>query len=104
MQAAVLKKFFNHKANSPPGQSSSTTLADYVEDAFKRRFYTSNVSTRINLHGKNLLTTAVDPRYRFDFFPDNLKQKFVRLLKSEVKNYSCHETGKRGQVFLVPPE
>ena len=25
--AAVLKRFFNHKAYSPPGQSSSTTLA-----------------------------------------------------------------------------
>ena len=48
----------------------------------------------------SLLTTTVDPRYWFEFFPANLKQKVVRLLKSEVKNYSCRETG---QVPLVPP-
>ena len=50
-----------------------------------------------------LLTTAVDPRYRLDFFPANLKQKVVRLLKSEVKNQGCCETGQSGKVFLVPP-
>ena len=68
--AAVLKKFFNHKANSPPGpdQSSSTTLAtlaENIEEAFERRFYTTNNSSRINLHDNDLflLTTAVDPRY-----------------------------------------
>ena len=35
-RAAVLKKFFNHKANSPPGrdQSSSTTLEENIENTF----------------------------------------------------------------------
>ena len=101
--AAVLKKFFNYKANSPPVQSSSTTLAtmaENIEEAFERRFYTTNNSTRINLHDNDLflLTTAVDPRYRLDFFPANLKQKVVRLLKLKVKNHSCRETGQSGQV------
>ena len=50
-----------------------------------------------------LLTTVVVPRYRLDFFPDNLKQKVVRLLKSQVKNHSCSETGQIGQVPLIPP-
>ena len=50
-----------------------------------------------------LLTTAVYPQYRLDFFPAILKQKVVRLLKSEVKCYSCRETGQSGQVPLVPP-
>ena len=73
--AAVLKKCFNHKANSPPGpdQSSSTaltTLAENVEEAFERRSFTTNNSTRINLHDNDLflLTTAVDPQYRLLFF------------------------------------
>ena len=104
--AAVLKKFFNHKANSPPGpdQSSSTTLAENIEEAFERRFYTTNNSSRINLHDNDLflLTTAVDPRYRLDFFSDNLRQKVVRILKSQVKNHSCRETGQSGQVPLIP--
>ena len=104
--AAVLKKFFNHKANSPPGpdQSSSTTLAETIEEAFERRFYTTNNSSRINLHDNDLflLTTAVDPRYRLDFFSDNLRQKVVRILKSQVKNHSCRETGQSGQVPLIP--
>ena len=47
-----------------------------------------------------LLTTAVDPRYRLEFFPDYLKQNVVRLMKSEVKSHSCRETS---QVPLVPP-
>ena len=43
--AAVLIKFFNHKASSPPGldQSSSTTLAtlaENIEKASERMFYT----------------------------------------------------------------
>ena len=75
---AVLKYFFNHKAYSPPGQSNSTTLvtmAENIKEAFERRFYTTNNSTQINLHDNDLflLTTAVDPRYRLDFFPANLK-------------------------------
>ena len=108
--AAVLKKFFNHKANNIPGldQSSCTTLAtlaENIEEVFEIRFYTTNNSSRINLHDNDLflLTTAVDPRYRLDFFPDNLKQKVVRLLKSQVKNHSCRETGQSGQVPLIPP-
>ena len=53
--AAILKKVFNHKTNSPPAldQSSSTTLAESIEEAFERSFYTSN-STRINLHDNDL--------------------------------------------------
>ena len=80
-------------------------LPENIKEAFKRRFYTTINSTRINLHDNDLflLTTAVDPRYRLDFFHTNLKQKVVRLLKSEVKNYSCRETGQSGQVPLVPP-
>ena len=50
-----------------------------------------------------LLTAAVDPRYRLDFFTANSKQEILRLLKSEVKNHSCRETGQSGQVPLVPP-
>ena len=104
--AAVLKKFFNHKANNPPGpdQSSSTTLAilaENIEEVFERRFYTTNNSSRINLHDNDLflLTTAVDPRYRLDFFSDNLRQKVVRILKSQVKYHSCRQSG---QVPLIP--
>ena len=67
---AVLKMFFNHKANSPPGldQSSSTTLAENIKEAFKRRFYTTNKSTWINL----LLTTSdlPDPLFRIRPEPD----------------------------------
>ena len=40
--AAVLKKKFYHKAHSPPGQSSSTTLATLAEntkEALKRTYY-----------------------------------------------------------------
>ena len=40
-----------------------------------------------NLHNNDLFltTTAVDLRSRLDFFSANLKQRGVRLLKSEVK-------------------
>ena len=51
-----------------------------------------------------LLTTAVDPQYRLDFFPDNLKNKVKRLLKSEVENHSCRETCKSVEVSPVLPE
>ena len=49
-----------------------------------------------------LLTKAVDPSYRLEIFPANLKQKILRLLKSEVINHSCRETRQNGQVPLVP--
>ena len=76
-----------------------------IKEAFERRFYTTNNSTRINLYDKDLflLTTAFDLQYRLDFFPANLQQKVVRLLKSEVKKHSCCETGLSSQVPLVPP-
>ena len=81
--AALLKKYYSHKAYSPPGQSNSTTIATLVENIkanFERRFYTNNNSTRINLNDNDLflLTTAVDPRYGLDFLPANLKQKVVK--------------------------
>ena len=44
----VLKKYFNHKANTPPEKCSSTnlaTLAENIEKAFERRLYTTNNST-----------------------------------------------------------
>ena len=79
-------------------------MVENIKEAFERRFYTTNNSKRINLHDNDLflLTTAVDQRYRLDFYPANLKQKVGRLLKSEVKNQSCRETGQTGQVPLVP--
>ena len=66
----------------------------------------TNNSSRIYLHGKNLflVTTAIDPKYKLNFFPENLKNKVKRLLKSEVKNHSCRETCKSVEVFLVLPE
>ena len=51
-----------------------------------------------------LLKTAIDPRYKLNFFPENLKNKVKRLLKSEVKNHSCRETCKSVEVSLVLPE
>ena len=51
-----------------------------------------------------LLTTAIDPMYKLNFFPEILKNKVKRLLKSEVKNHSCRETCKSVEVSLVPPE
>ena len=98
----------NYKSNSPPGQSSSTslaTLAEGIKEAFKRRFYTTNNSIRINLFDNDLflLTTAVVPWYQFDIFPANLKQEVIRLLKSKEKNYSCCETGQSVQAPLVLP-
>ena len=55
----------------------------------------------INLHDNDfvLLTWAVNQRYRLGFFPYNLKQKVVMLLKSEIKNHCCCETGQSGQVL-----
>ena len=51
--AAALKTFFNHKANSTTSESSFTTLeslAESVEEAFERRLYSTNNSSRINLN------------------------------------------------------
>ena len=81
-------------------------MAENIEETFERMFFTTNNSTRINLHDNNffILTTAVDPRYRLDFFPANLKLKVLRLLKWQVKNHCCRETGQSGQVPLVPPK
>ena len=95
--AAVLKKFYNHKANITSSESSFTTLqslAESIEEAFERRLYSTNNSTRINLLDNNLflLSTVIDPRYKLKFFPENLINKVKRLLKSEVKSHSCRET------------
>ena len=49
-----------------------------------------------------LLTTAIVPRYKLHFFPENPKNKVKRLLKPEVKNYSCREICQRVEVSLVP--
>ena len=67
--AAVLKKFYNHKANITSSESSFTTLqslAESIEDAFEGRLYSTNNSSRIDLYDFNLflLTTAFDPRYQ----------------------------------------
>ena len=51
-----------------------------------------------------LLTTGIDLSYKLNFFPDNLKNKVKRLLKSEVKYHSCRETCKIVEVSLVLPE
>ena len=53
--------------------------------------FTTVNSTRINLYDNDLflLKTAVDPGYRLDFFPANLKQKVTRLLKIQIKSHSC---------------
>ena len=59
-----------------------------------------------NLHNNDLFltTTAVDLRSRLDFFSANLKQRGVRLLKSEVKKkHSLRETCQSGQILLVTP-
>ena len=80
-------------------------MAEGIKEAFKRRFYTTNNSIRINLFDNDLflLTTAVVPWYQFDIFPANLKQEVIRLLKSKEKNYSCCETGQSVQAPLVLP-
>ena len=93
--AAALKRSFNHKANSTSSEISFTTLenlAGSIEEAFERRLYSTNNSSRINVHNNNLflLTTVIGLRYKLNFFPENLKNK---VKKSEVKNHSCRETG-----------
>ena len=92
--ATALKSFFNHKTNITLSENSYTPLESFAEskeEAFERRLYSINNSSRINLHDNNLflLTTTIDPRYKLDFFPENLKNKVKRLLKSELKNQSC---------------
>ena len=50
--AAALKRFFNYKTNSTSSESSFTTLeslAESIEEAFERRLYSTNNSSRINL-------------------------------------------------------
>ena len=66
----------------------------------------TNNNSRINYYDNNLfiLTTANDPRYKLNFFPETLKNKVKRLLKSEVKNLSCRETCQSVEVSLVPPK
>ena len=63
-------------------------------------------SSRINLHDNNLflIRTVIDPKYKLSFFPENLKNKVKKLLKSEVKNHSYRETCQSVKVFLVPPK
>ena len=60
----------------------------------------------VNLHVNNLilLTTGIDLSYKLNFFPENLKNKVKRLLKSEVKNRSCRETCQSVEVSIVLPE
>ena len=55
--------------NKPLEASSVPTTSGFK--AFKRRLYSTNNGSRINLHDNNLflLTTAIDPRYRLNFFP-----------------------------------
>ena len=65
----VLKRFFNHKANNSLSESSFTTLeslAESIEEAFERRLYSTNNSSRINFQDNNLflLTTAIVLRYK----------------------------------------
>ena len=108
-RAAALKRFFNHKTNSNLSESSFTTLeslAESIEEAFERRLYSTNNSKQINLHDNDLflLTTGIDLSYKLNFFPENLKNKVKRLLKSEVKNHSCRETCKSVEVSLVLPK
>ena len=81
-------------------------MAKSIEEAFERRLYSTNNNSQINLHDNNLFlfTTAIDQRYKLYFIPENLKNKFKRLLKSEVKNLSCCETCKSVEVSLVLPE
>ena len=68
---------FYSKVNSSQGQSGSTTLAINIEEAFKKKFYTTINSSHLNLHDHSLLLVknAVDPRYRPNFYSPNLKQE-----------------------------
>ena len=50
-----------------------------------------------------LLATGIDPRYKLNFFPENLISKVKRLLKSKVKIYS-RETCQSVQFSLVQPK
>ena len=79
------------------------SLAESIEEAFERRLYSTNNSKQINLHDNDLflLTTGIDLSYKLNFFPENLKNKVKRLLKSEVKNHSCRETCQSVEVSLV---
>ena len=85
--------------------SVSTTLAEIIEEARERRFYSTNNSSGLNLNDNSLLlvTTAVDPLYRISVFPPNLKLKVDKLLKLEVKTHGCRETGQSGVSSIVSP-
>ena len=48
-----------------------------------------------------LFTTGIVLSYKLNFFPENLKNKVKRLLKSEVKNHSCRENCQSVEVSLV---
>ena len=92
--------YLNLKANIPPGQNGSSTLAtlsEDIEETFERKLYATNNRSHLILHDMNLLlvTTAVDLRNQFCFFLRNPKQEVVRLLKLQVKNYSCRELSKQ---------
>ena len=80
-------------------------MAKSIEEAFGRRLYSINNSSRIDLYDNNLFlfTTAIDPN-KLKFFPESLKNKTNRLLKSEIKNHSCRETCQSVEVSLVPPK
>ena len=81
-------------------------MTESIEEAFERSLYSTNDSLQINFHDNNffLLTRAIDPRYKLNFFPENLKNNIKRLLKSERKKYSCCETCQNVEVSLLPPK
>ena len=108
-RAAAWKRFFNNKTKSYSSESSFTnleSLAERIEEAFERRLYSINNSLRINLHDNNLflLTTAIDPKYKLNFFPENHKNKVKRLLKIDVKNHSFRKPCQSVKVSPVPPK
>ena len=78
-------------------------MAESIEEALERRLYSTNKSSRIHLHGNNLflVTTAIDLRYKLNFFFENLKYK-VKI--PEVKNHNCRETCQSVEVSLLPPK
>ena len=53
-----MQKYRFFRANSPSGQSGSTTLetlAENIEEAFEKRLYITNYSSHLNLHDNSLL-------------------------------------------------
>ena len=53
-----------------PCSTTIATLAQNIKEAFKRKFYTTNNSTRLNFYDNDLFlfTSSVNPQYRLDFF------------------------------------